>query len=84
MSGLKINKKFAEKYEKYRQKEELQRRKLYLKHKHELFTLSNINNLRFIICIFMCWICWMLLISILNVKCAKIYFCCREAYVYDD
>lgn len=28
MSDLKINKKFAEKYEKYRQKEELQRRKL--------------------------------------------------------
>jgi len=27
MSDLKINKKFAEKYEKYRQKEELQRRK---------------------------------------------------------
>ncbi len=28
MSDLKINTKFAEKYEKYRQKEELQRRKL--------------------------------------------------------
>ncbi len=28
MSGLKINTKFAEKYEKYRQKEELQRREL--------------------------------------------------------
>lgn len=29
MSDLKINTKFAEKYEKYRQKEELQRRKLF-------------------------------------------------------
>lgn len=30
MSDFKINTKFAEKYEKYRQKEELQRRKLTL------------------------------------------------------
>lgn len=86
MSDLKINTKFAEKYEKYRQKEELQRRKLFHltleTRARAVVTPLNMINLRLnkTMCVF-----YVFNIDLKHQTCYDfcLHMCCRS-YFYKD